>query len=139
MTASKKPYGFTLIEVLVAIAIVATALPALLYTVMQQVDGTAYIRQRMIANWISVNKMTEWHVDNLKTGAIPELNRDGTTEMANSRWGWRVETESSAEAYRYRILVSVWHDQDSNRSSLSTIEGYLNDFEALLKEEGYIK
>ena len=41
--------GFTLIEVMVALTVVAVTLPALLFLLSQQVDGTAYLRDRSIA------------------------------------------------------------------------------------------
>ena len=51
--------GFSLIEVLVAVAIVALALPALLLNTMQQMDGTAYLREKIIASWVASNALTE--------------------------------------------------------------------------------
>src|SRR5210317_1147355 len=42
--AARRVAGFTLVEVMVALAIVAIALPALLFTLYQQVDTTGYLR-----------------------------------------------------------------------------------------------
>lgn len=41
--------GFTLIEVMVALTVVAVTLPALLFLLSQQIDGTAYLRDRSVA------------------------------------------------------------------------------------------
>ncbi|MFT5335623.1 MAG: general secretion pathway protein I, partial [Halioglobus sp.] len=51
--------GFTLIEVMVALAVVAVALPALMLTLNQQIDGTAYIRDKSLANIVAANKLEE--------------------------------------------------------------------------------
>ena len=54
--------GFTLIEVMVALAVVAIALPALLISLYQQVDSTAYLRDKSIAHMVAANKLVELRV-----------------------------------------------------------------------------
>ena len=49
--------GFTLVEVMVALAIVAVAVPALLFALFQQLDGTEYLRNRSIANWVATDRL----------------------------------------------------------------------------------
>ena len=50
--------GFTLVEVMVAMAIVAVALPALLFSLYQQLDGTEYLRDRTLASLVAANKLS---------------------------------------------------------------------------------
>ena len=47
--------GFTLIEVMVALTVVAVTLPALLFLLSQQIDGTAYLRDRSVAQWVAAD------------------------------------------------------------------------------------
>ena len=51
--------GFTLVEVMVALAIVAIALPALLMALYQQIDDTAYLRDKTLAYMVAENKLAE--------------------------------------------------------------------------------
>ena len=55
----KADRGFTLVEVMVALMVIAIALPALLKALYQQVDGTAYLRDKSIAQWVANNKLAE--------------------------------------------------------------------------------
>ena len=51
--------AFTLVEVMVALAVVAIAVPALLLTLSQQIDGTRYLQDRIQAQWIAANRLAE--------------------------------------------------------------------------------
>ena len=51
--------AFTLVEVMVALAVVAVAVPALLLTLSQQLDGTRYLQDRTQAQWIAANRLAE--------------------------------------------------------------------------------
>ena len=51
--------GFTLVEVMVALVIVAVALPALVFTYLQQVDNAGYLRDKWLAGQVIENKWAE--------------------------------------------------------------------------------
>ena len=57
--ATLAPLGFTLVEVMVALAVVAVALPALLVTLSQQLDGLRYLEDRTHAQWVAANRLAE--------------------------------------------------------------------------------
>ena len=56
--------GFTLVEVLVALAVLAIALPALLFTIAGQISSLDYMREKSLAHWVAMNKMTELRLQN---------------------------------------------------------------------------
>ena len=105
--------GFTLVEVMVALAIVAIALPALLFTLYQQVDTTGYLRDKSMAQLVAVNKLTEFR---LLTQARRELSagRDaGTAAMAGRDWFWNLEVSATQLPQFFKVAVSVGLDEQS--------------------------
>ena len=91
----RRSRGFTLVEVMVAMAVVAVALPALLFTLDQQLDGTEYLRSRSVASWVAANRLSELRLVIAKTGSIPEERLSGEARMADQDWYWWVEQEAT--------------------------------------------
>lgn len=87
--------GFTLVEVMVALAIVAAALPALVTLVLAQVDGAGHIRDKTYAMWVAENQYTRLSMLNNKnlfpTYKLSEKD-SGKVEMMGLQWQWRYET-----------------------------------------------
>jgi general secretion pathway protein I len=88
--------GFTLVEVMIALVIVATALPSLVILVMAQVDGSAHVREKSYAMWIAENELTRLNMMNnnkklFPTFKLPEKD-SGRTEMMGLQWQWQIET-----------------------------------------------
>ena len=124
-TASRALFGFTLVEVMVALAVVAVALPALLVTLSQQLDGLSYLEDRTQAQWVAANRLAELRLvvgakGTLKTGRV-----SGSEELAGRTWYWWSEGEETEVPgfFRYEIVVS---DQDDGEASpVHTLDGYL--------------
>ena len=95
--------GFTLVEVMVALAVVAIALPALLVALYQQVDSTAYLRDKSIAHMVAANKLVELRIlsrarQNLFTGTD-----SGVAQMAERDWYWWLESQpTEGEQFKQR-------------------------------------
>ena len=92
--------GFTLVEVMVALMIVALALPALVILVMSQVDGAAHIRNKTYGMWIAENELTRLTLLNNKE-LFPNFKLaekdSGKTEMMGLQWQWQMETSTAEE------------------------------------------
>lgn len=92
--------GFTLVEVMVALMIVAMALPALVILVMSQVDGAAHIRNKTYAMWIAENELTRLTLLNNKE-LFPNYKLaekdSGKSEMMGLQWQWQFETSPAEE------------------------------------------
>lgn len=99
-----KSRGFTLLEVLVALTIVALSLTAVAASMNQMIDAATTMRDRTYASWIAQNKITELRLSNV----VPEVGtRTGEVEFGNADWEWRVVVSESGIEDFMRIDVSV--------------------------------
>ena len=124
MGSPMKNRGFTLIEVMVALMVIAIALPALLGALYRQVDGSAYLREKSIAQWIASNKLTENRIQLARTGRLFSGTRSGVTEMAQRDWyWWLVSTKTEVEDF-YRIEVRVAASEEEESTPLFSLVGF---------------
>ena len=117
--------GFTLVEVMVALAVVAVALPALLVTLSQQLDGLRYLEDRTHAQWVAANRLSELRLVVGAKGSLQTGRISGIEELAGRSWYWwseGVETEVPG-FFRYEIVVS--DREDGEASPIHTLDGYL--------------
>lgn len=78
--------GFTLVEVLVALAVLTIALAAVMRALSQSIDTSAGLRDRTLAMWVAQNRLTTHQV----TRNFPALDTtEGDAEMAGRAWRWR--------------------------------------------------
>ena len=96
--------GFTLIEVMVALTIVALSLTAVTASISQMIDAANTLRERTYASWIAQNRIAELRL----ADATPEVgNSNGDVEYANAEWTWRTIVAETGVDDLYRIDVSV--------------------------------
>jgi general secretion pathway protein I len=80
--------GFTLLEVLIALAIVAMSVGALLGTVTSSASNVIYLKEKTLAEWVALNRLTEVRIDK----SMPSKGRrSGSTTMGGTRWEWEEE------------------------------------------------
>jgi len=106
--------GFTLVEVMVALAIVAIALPALVFAYLQYVDSTGYLRDKLLATQVVENKWAEVQLLNAEKNFNLDGEQRGQYELAERTWYWRLKKEKT-EVYgffRYELSVSQAEDDD---------------------------
>jgi general secretion pathway protein I len=96
--------GFTIIEVLVALAIVAFSLTAIASSMNQMIDASNSMRERTYASWIAQNKIAELRLANV----VPEPgSSSGEVTFANVDWGWRAVVEETGVENLFRVDVTV--------------------------------
>lgn len=127
---NSKNNGFTLVEVMVAVAIIGIAVPSLLVVMMGHIDGSAWLRDKLQAQWVAENRLTEIRLENRRTGNVPITDQRGEEELAGRKWQWfsRAKAFEQAEfSDMYGIEVSVWYaDADDKKDSpLVTVVGVM--------------
>ena len=112
--------GFTLIEVLVALAVLAIALAAVMQTVTYSIDITANLRDHNVALWVAQNRLTQHQVT--LSWPAPDTT-EGSVEMAGRTWYWRELVSTTPEAQMRRIAIEV--RADKTKEALARLNGYL--------------
>ncbi|MGE0080919.1 MAG: type II secretion system minor pseudopilin GspI [Thiohalomonadaceae bacterium] len=117
----KRQRGFTLLEVLVALAIVAIALGALLKTGAGNSANAVYLRDKTLAHWVAMNKVTELQ---LEPGWPAVGTTRGKAEMAGREWQWTAKVSETFDANVRRVDVEV-RAEDERGSALDTVTAFL--------------
>lgn len=114
--------GFTLIEVLVALAIAALSLSAVAAAVSQMVGAATTMKDRTFAAWIAQNKITELRLANV----IPEVSETtGTIEYGGREWGWRAVVSDTGVENLFRVDVSV--SEADSEDVIRTVSGFIGE------------
>jgi general secretion pathway protein I len=121
--------GFTLLEVLVAVVILAVAMGALIKVGSENAANAAYLRDRTHAHWVGMNLLTRYRI-----GMEPRQigSREGTSEMGERTWYWRATvSESSVDVEGFtlggllRVEVEVRDRDDRDREPLARVVGFI--------------
>lgn len=119
--------GFTLIEVLVALAIVAVGMAAVMRTLTSSADTIFYLRDKTFAQWVALNQIANLRV----TGQIPAVgNSEGDIDYAGRKWHWRQEVVASEVPGVERIDVRVRPAEvkgDASSGWYTTVSGIYGD------------
>ncbi|HEU4590350.1 MAG TPA: type II secretion system minor pseudopilin GspI [Steroidobacteraceae bacterium] len=97
-----KARGFTLLEVLIALAIVALAVSALLGTVTSSASNISYLKDKTLAQWVAFNRLTEIRISK----QMPDVGkRLCKTVMSGMRWQTEEEVTELPIKGMFRIDV----------------------------------
>lgn len=109
--------GFTLIEMLVAVAVLAIAMAAILSGMARYADNASHLRERTLGLWVAHNRLTEFELQ----PTWPDVGKsDGEVEMGGVKWKWKAEVKKTPDDQLRRIDLTVLSpDGDGNAASLS--------------------
>ena len=118
--------GFTLVEVMVALAVVAIALPALMMSLSQQADSTAYLRDKSLAQIVAANRLSELRILSEARESLFVGKESGVVSMAQRDWYWWLESKPTDVAQFYRVEISVALDESEKDNPLQTLAAFLS-------------
>ena len=120
--------GFTLLEVLVALAVAGIGLAGVIKVAGGNAYNTQYLQEKTIAQWVAMNRMAELRM----TNQFPKVGKEkGDAEMAGRKWYWQQETIAAPFplpdiAKRLRqVEISVYADRDFKRDPLTSISTFV--------------
>ena len=113
--------GFTLIEVLAALVIVALGMLGVIEAVTQSARNGAYLREKTLAHWIALNVITE---KRLQPEPPPVAESSADVEFAGQRWRWSMQVTQTQVSSLRRMDVSVRPADAPDSSALATVTGF---------------
>ena len=115
----KKRTGFTLIEVLLAMAVFSIAGIAILSAAENNFRSLSALEQQTFANWVASNRLVELHVDRTWP---PKNNQKGQITLAGKEWYWlqKVIKTENADMRFVSIEVRLNEDEENPVTELYT-------------------
>lgn len=116
----KSATGFTLLEVLVALAVLSITMAALIKGGGENAANAGYLRDRTLAHWVGMNTVAEYQL----AENWPDTGRfQGEEEMAGRRWYWRAEVSETFDEDIRRLDVTVYVDAPAFAQASDGAEG----------------
>jgi general secretion pathway protein I len=117
-----KNTGFTLLEVMVALFIIAVALGGAIKVMGNAANNSSRLVDKTFANWVALNQITELRLK----GEWPKQGEtSGDQEMADRVWTWKQKTIKTEDDNIKRIELSVWGESDNSEEPYVTVVGFL--------------
>lgn len=100
----KRSAAFTLLEVLVALAIFALVAASVLGVSARSLQNAARLEDKTLAMWVADNQLSEMQ---LASSAPATGKQEGQVDFANRQWQWQSDVEATSEPTMRRITLWV--------------------------------
>lgn len=120
--------GFTLIEVMVALMIIGIALPALMFQLGTQLDGTQVINKRTQAAWVAQDQLALLQLRQAAGETLSAGEWQGEVLKGGRQWYWQRRAESTPAPGLLRHTIRVADDEQallSADTALVSVDAYL--------------
>jgi len=102
---NKKLKGFTLIEVLIALAIVAIALAAVIKATSSDVKNTDRIKSVTIGHWVQMHAVAMLQLKLLNPSSSQTISQ--VTTMLNQKWYWRAQISNTPSNTIKKATITI--------------------------------
>lgn len=103
-TRKKFKNGFTLIEVMLAMAVFSIAGIAILGTADTNARNLGHLESKIVASWVASNQLVEVTLD---TTWPPKNNKKGKVELAGQEWFWQQKVIKTTDKDLRAIVMEV--------------------------------
>jgi general secretion pathway protein I len=119
----KRLKGFTLLEVMVALAVIAMALAAAQSAITSNIYNASGLQQRTYAHWVAMNKLAEMQIANQWPAT---KTTKGSSLMAKQEWYWSTKVTKTPDGFDLirKVDIAVRLNED-DESSLITLTGFV--------------
>lgn len=117
--------GFTLIEVMLAMAVFAIAGIALLGASSNNARNIGHLENKMLANWVASNQLV---VVSLVDKWPPKNNLKGEVELAGRAWFWQQKVIKTTDKDMRAIVMEV-RLQEGDELAVTSITTYVSKVE----------
>jgi general secretion pathway protein I len=122
MVKPHRQRGFTLLEVLIALAVLTIAMGAIIKATADYTGNHIWLRDRTLATWVARNVLVQFQIEN----AWPAVGeRKGTQEMGRREWRWLARVSQTDEAQLRRLDVEVYLLDSEDEAPVSVLSGFL--------------
>ena len=118
----RRPEGFTLLEVMVAMTVLALTMGAVIKAVGGYTANQAYLRDRTLADWVARNVLVEQQVKDAWP-SVGELK--GTAEMGGREWRWIGTVSQTDEQELRRLDVRIRPIDAEDSEPIAVLSGFL--------------
>jgi general secretion pathway protein I len=114
--------GFTLLEILIALVVLALAMGSLIKAASDYTGNQSHLRDRTLAMWVARNVLVQFQLD----GEWPNVGeRKGTLEMGHQEWRWLATISQTEERRLRRLDVDVMPLEADSEEPVSSLSGFL--------------
>jgi general secretion pathway protein I len=115
--------GFTLVEVLVALVVVALGLTALMVAVNGTARTSGFLRDKTLAQWIALNRISEVRLNVVKFGQNTDT---GELDFGSRKWHYDTRYFDTNIASMKRVVVRVYlGDAKTKGNAIAQAVGFL--------------
>jgi general secretion pathway protein I len=114
--------GFTLLEVMVALAVLAIAMAGLIKAAGGGASNLAYLENKTIAHWVAMNQISAQRAAKDKPG-LGSLQGEET--MAGREWAWSVDVSETPDLDVLRLDVEVRRADEDSETVYAGLVGYV--------------
>lgn len=118
-----KKCGFTLLEVVIALAVVSIAVVALVQAVSGNIKSAAHLNDKMLAQWLGEN-----HLASLLLSPTPpaEGQTEGKVEFAKQKWRWVQQVSATQMPNKLLLRIEIKIFPENGENSLVTLQTYVS-------------